>query len=231
MKSLLLALSLLALTACGGRSFQPVGNGFVPPNGPSVVDDSIVRGVAVITVTTDQTLAIFKYLNDLLMSTAFAASTATTTVTYNNAPAVTFTINTAALTAGAFTGDTLSLGAVTVSSLKDNNLKLCAPGGNTKCTTAILRVYTTGSVAGFVNTSDSPQYGAPVFASGLNPTTALPLLSPGVAVQQVTGMANSKHTVLLTDFPSPTYNVTSDFSNAGSGSYSMVFVVEYALAP
>lgn len=226
----IMVLAFLALTACGQQQFQPV-TAVIPANGPSTIDDSIVRGVALVTVTTTQVSAFFKFINNLIMPTAIAQSTASTVVTYNNASAVTFTINTTALIAGAFTGNTLSLGSVTVSALKDNNLKLCAPGGNTKCTTAIMRVYTTGSTAGFINTTDTPQYGAPVFASGLNPTTPLIIGSPGTAVQQVTGMASSKHTVQLSDFPTPTYNITSDFSNAGTGSYSTTFVVEYALAP
>lgn len=223
-------LAFLALTACAGQEqgFQPVA---LPPIGNSPIDDSTVRALAFVTIQSSQQTAFHKILNTLsLLPTAFA-STGTTTVTYSLAPSVTFSINVAGLTGGTFTGNTLNMGSISIATLSDNNLKICNPGGNTKCTQAIMRVYTTGAVAGFVNISDSPQYGAPVYVGTLNPSTAITLNSPGVAVQQVTGMAASKHTVVLSDFPTPTYAVTSDFSNAGTGSYSMGFVLEYALAP
>lgn len=222
---------MLGLAACNDGTFGPVENNLIPQLGPSLIDESIVRGIALVSVSSDQTSSIVKLFKEIFFLKSATASTGTTTVTYNNAPSVTFTLNTATLTGGAFTGNILSMGAVTVSALKDNNLKLCGGGGNQKCTTAILRVYTTGSVAGFVNTSDSPQYGVPVFVSGLNPATALVIGSPGVNVDQVTGIPSSKHTIQLSDFAPTTYNVTSDFSNAGSGTFQMTFVVEYALAP
>jgi hypothetical protein len=198
-----------------------------PTIGPSLVDGSIVRATALVEVASFHTTA----WHNIFFSNAYAASTATTVVTYNNAPSVTFTINAAALVAGSFTGDTLSLGSFTITALKDNHLNVCNPGGNTKCTTAILRVYTTGATAGFVNTSASPQYGNNVFTTGENPATALPLSSPGVAIQTLSGMASSKHTVKLSDFSPTTFSVTSDFANGGDGLYSMSYVVEYALAP
>lgn len=201
----------------------------IPAPGPQP-DNSVVRGIAVYTITSDQPDSITRFFRNLLNFNAYA-STGSTTVTYNNAPSVTFTLNVASFSAGSITNSVLSLGSIAVSALNDNNLKVCNPGGNTKCTQALFRVYNTGTVAGFVNTSDSPQYGAPVYTSGQNPTTALVLNSPGVQVDSLTGIPTNKHTVKLSDFPSPTYTVTSDFSNAGSGSYSMTYVFEYALAP
>jgi hypothetical protein len=156
-------------------------------------------------------------------------TTGSATVTYSNSPAVNFKIDASALVAGAMTGSTLSLGKVTVSDLSDNALNICGSNGKTKCTKAIIRLYTTGSIAGFVNTSDSTSYGVPVFASGLNPTTALTLGSPGVTAQQVS-IASNTHVLKLSDFTAPTYDITSDFSNAGAGQYSMTLVVEYALS-
>lgn len=197
-------------------------------------DDSVVRGIAVLTVESEQQTAMNKMIegfkNLFMIPEAKAVSTATTTVTYNNAASVTFTLNAATFTAGTFTGNTLSLGSFTITALRDNNLKVCTPGGTTKCTTAILRVYSTGTVTGFVNTTDGT-YGAPIFTSGLNPTTALVLATPGTPIDQINGMATTKHTVNLADFSTPTHTVTSDFTDAGSGNYSVTFVVEYALAP
>lgn len=226
-KYISLLLMCLSFMSCG-FSLTATHPGAIPPNGPKE-DNSVVRGIAVVQVDAYQSSAWTRLFS--FMTPAYAASTATTTVTYNNAAAVTFTINAAGLTGGSFTGDTLSLGSFTVTALKDNNLKVCAPGGTTKCTTAILRVYTTGATAGFINTSDSPVYGNPVYTTGDNPTTALPLNTPGISLDTISGMPVSKHKVNLSDFTPTTFSVTSDFVNGGSGLYSMVYVVEYALAP
>lgn len=220
-----------ALMGCGRDTTRTGMPPIAPEPGPRENDDAIVRGVAAFTISAEKENEFAKLFNSLLMPSAFAVSTASTVVTYNNAPSVQFTINVASFVAGSFTGDTLSLGSISISALKDNNLKVCNPGGNTKCTTAILRVYTTGATAGFVNTSDTPQYGVPVYTTGDNPTTAVPLLSPGVSLDTLSGMAASKHTVKLSDFTPTTFQVSADFANGGSGNYSMTYVVEYALAP
>lgn len=218
-----LALSLfILLAACSHDSGSSTTEAPLAPPPVSQTDESVVRGTALVEVTTSDSQP---------LSLQAMESTGSSTVVYNNAPAVTFEIDPSALVAGAMTGDTLSLGHVAVTALKDNNLNLCGTGGNKKCTIAEIRVYTTGTVAGFVNISETPNYGVPVFASGLNPTTPVTLGSPGVAVQQLANIPANKHKLKLSDFPSPSYNVTSDFSEAGSGSYKMTFVVEYALKP
>jgi len=207
-KSISLIMSCVFLSACGG----------VATVGKIGSDETVVHGRAYVHVS-----------NGSSNSGVHQRSSASTTVTYTNAPSTTFTINAASLVPGSFTGTTLSLGSVTVSSLQDNNLKVCNPGGNTKCTQGIIRVYTTGTVAGFVNTVDL--YGAPVYTGTLNPTTQVGLNSVGAVQVELTTIASSTHALNLSAFPSPTYSVNSDFSNAGAGNYSMVYVVEYALAP
>src|SRR5579884_3310313 len=155
-----LAIMLACLSGCGGSpsSESPVP---APPVDVPQPDNSIVHGQAFITITNDQLSAMNKLMN-WFMPRAYA-STGSTSVTYVNSPNTTFTIDVSGLAptfTPTFTGNTLNLGQVVVSSLKDNNLKVCNPGGNTKCTQAIIRVYTTGTISGFVNTADS--YGAPV---------------------------------------------------------------------
>lgn len=236
MKNLILALIFPLLTACGGfKSLE------LPPVGVPNPQGGVVVGRAVIQVSTPQeyiTKSFWRflhYLNEFLSPVAYAASTpgsGSTTVTYTNAPSVTYTLNVSGLAPNitpTFTGETLDLGSVTISVLTDNNLKVCGTGGNTKCTQATISMYTTGTTAGFLNTGDT--YGVPVYAGTLNPTTQVGLgAGNAVAVQQVTILAstNKQH---LTDFPSPTYAITSDFSNAGSGNYSMTLVIEYVLSP
>ena len=213
---------------CGLKE-QPISLG-VSDNVSYAIDDIVPRGLVFINLTSDQELAIYKYLRDLLMPKAYAASDVSSNVVYSNAASVTFTVNTANLIAGGFTGTTLSLGSFTITALSDNNLDLCG-NGHQKCTTALLDVYTMGSQAGFINTSDPNPYGVPVYTSSENPGVQAPLNSPGVDIETVSGMPTNKHKVNLSDFPTVLFNVSSDFSNAGSGSYQMTFVVEYALAP
>ncbi len=169
-------------------------------------------------------LALFKYLG---MPSAYAA-TGTTVVSYNNAAAVGFTINIAALAPGAYTGSTLSYGSISLATLSDNSLKVCGVGGTTKCNTAIIRMYTTGSVAGFVNTDES--YGVPLYAGSLNPSSPLGLNSAGSVQVQTYTIPGSTHKLTMANFPSPQYNMSVDMSNAGSGQYDTNLVVEYALS-
>lgn len=230
MKSVfVLLVALLTLAGCGSDAPQNNGGSAeaLPPVGQPLPDDSIVRGRAQFQVSASNDTAFNKFFKEL-MPYAYAA-TGGYTVTYTNAASVSFTINVAAFAAAGFSGDTLSLGHVDLASLDDNNLKICGVGGNQKCQKAIIRVYTTGSVSGFVNTDDGA-YGAPVYAGSLNPLTAVGLNSAGAVQVQVVTIAGNKNRLRLSDFSSPQYNVNADFANAGSGNYSMNFVVEYVLS-
>lgn len=254
MKTLVLALLTLSLMSCGRTQVMerdrptkpiptpptentPTGLPEVKPSddlsdnlspiGPDGTDDAVVRARIIYNVTADEQSFISKVLQ-LVLPYSWAA-TASTTITYTNAPNVTFTVNNANFIAGTMTGDTLSLGNLSLTALDDNHLKVCNPGGNTKCTNAAIRMYTTGSVAGFVHQSDN--YGLPVYAGTLNPSTALGLNAVGSVQVQTLTIAGNKKRVKLSDFPTPTYAVTSDFTNAGSGSYSMSLVLEYVLLP
>lgn len=236
MKKLLLMTMFLGLAACG-KNFQPANS---PQVGVPQEDGGVVVGSAMLTISTPgeyQTAAckVFKFLQNLILSTSYASSvpgSGNTTVTFNNAPGVTFTISVSGLAptfTPTFTGETLNLGSIVISALTDNNLKVCGAGNNQKCTQAVIRMYTTGTTAGFLNTGDT--YGVPVYAGTLNPTTQVGLgQANAVIVQQVT-IANGTNKQHLTDFPSPTYAITSDFSNAGSGAYSMAMTIEYVLNP
>lgn len=212
-----------AMNAACGSNPPPVGP--VPPVGPQS-DGSVVRAVAVVHVSRDApTFA--RHVWDLIIPPVCAA-TGSTVVTYNNAGVTSFALDTTAFTPGSFTGTTLSIGNVALSALDDNTLKVCGVGGNQKCLQAIIRVYTTGATAGFVHDVDG--YGAPVYAGNLNPSTEVGLNTAGSVQVQVVSIAANKNRLRLSDLPSPTYPVSADFSNAGSGSYSMTFVVEYALS-
>lgn len=224
-----LPIALLLSSCLFGCGSSGTPNGPNPPKNPVPIDE-VIHGMAIIQVSAQQS-DMFSRLMSHFFPVAYAA-TGTTTVTYTNSPNTTFTLDVSSLAPNftpTFTGSTLNLGNVTVSALSDNNLKVCNPGGNTKCTTATIQVYTTGSVAGFVNTADS--YGAPVYTGTLNPTTQIGLNTAGAVAVQTFTIGSTVHRLTLADFPSPTYAVTSDFSNAGAGSYSMTYVVQYALSP
>jgi hypothetical protein len=189
-------------------------------------DGSVVRGRAIIEVSADGPHTPLANIMRLLMPKAYAA-TGTSTVTYNNSGVISFTLNEAAFTASGFTGDILSLGSITMSALDDNTLKVCGGGGNSKCTLAVIRIYTTGAVAGFVNTAGA--YGAPIYAGSLNPASPVGLNAAGSVQVQTYTIPGNINRVRLSHFPTPVYAVTTDFSNSGSGAYSTVFVIEYVL--
>lgn len=227
------SLTLLAfvLTGCGQKlDATPLisTTGLTPVDTQSPADLSVVHGRALVNVTSDQRSALAKALKNIFLSHAYAAS-GSTPVTYTNGTSTTFTINVNAFTPGTMTFNTLSLGSVALSGLSDNNLKVCGTNANLKCTSAVIRVYTTGSMAGFVNTADA--YSAPVFTGSLNPSTPVGLLAAGSVQVQTLSLPPNKHTVSISDFPTPTYTVSADFSNAGAGSYAMTYVVEYVLLP
>ncbi len=216
------------MIACGkAKSFGMADSPELPKINIPNEDGSVIRGRAVYTITNEELSAMHKFMNQLLMPSAYAA-TGTSTVSYNNAGVTSFTINVSNFTPGSVSNDILSLGNFSISALSDNTLKVCGVNSNQKCNKAIIRVYTTGSVAGFVNTDDN--YGLPVYTGTLNPTTALGLNAAGAVQVQTYTIPSNSNIVKLSNFSNPTYNVTADFSNAGAGLYQMTYVVEYALS-
>lgn len=223
MKHAILVLSL-ALVGCA-PGFTPVETPTAPVGVPSA-DGYVIKGRSFMTVSMEKQGLVGKVINQYATPKAQAA-TGTSTVTYVNASSVQFVINNTSFAASGFTGDNLNFGQLLLSNLDDNDLKVCGVGGTQKCTKAIIRMYTTGSTPGFVNTTDS--YGLPVYSGPMNSTTPLGLNVAGsVIVEQVT-ISASKHRLKNTDFTNTSYPVTVDFSNGGAGSYQMVFVMEYAL--
>lgn len=219
-----LVLMVAMMTACGKG-----GGSQSPPVDVPVSDGSIVRGRAYLIVNSDGTIDYYdetaytkKFLLNLLISSAYAA-TASVPITYVNAAAVQYTI-TPSFGSPTLTGDELDLGTIGLATIDDNSLKVCGAGGNTKCTKAIIRLYTTGTSAGFIHSTDG--YSVPVLSGGNEIGLGA---ANAVIVQQVT-IASNKNRLRLSDFPAPTYPVKADMSNAGAGSYSMTLVMEYVLA-
>lgn len=235
MKYLFTLLSLLFVVGCGGPELTNPCNARgcansidVPPLG-SQDDGSVVRGIAVVNISSEQESAMHKVFNFFQLPHAYA-STATTSVVYNNAAAVTYTVNVAALVPGAFSGLNLNLGSFNITALKDDDIEVCGPLNDTQCVNAYLRVYTTGASSGFVNTTHVPGYSVPLYTSGINPAVPVPLSPANLNIKTVLAMDPSKHVVNLVDFVTTSYTLKADFSNAGFGSYSATYVIEYALS-
>ena len=120
-----------------------------------------------------------------------------------------------------------NFGTLQLANLQDNQLKVCGTNGKTKCGTAMIRIYTTGtSGAGLWNADD--QYGAPITA-GKSTLAPVGLNASGAAIVQQISIPANKHVLTLQDFASPKYAMEVDFTQAGTGTYSSTLVIEYAL--
>jgi hypothetical protein len=228
--AILLILLMLFFSGCGGGSGGGSSSGgnriSSPPGEPADASSDIVKSRATIILTAGSESVLMRRLNNLFSAYA-AAQTASITIT--NTPNTTMTINTAGLIAPPISDVNLSFGNIVLSSLQDNNLKLCGAGGTTKCTHAAIRIYTTGTTAGFFNAVDN--YAQPVSVTYNASTSVLGLIGSPIYLQTIT-IPNNRNTVKLTDFTAirpQVYDISSDFSDAGVGNFSVSIVVEFVL--
>lgn len=161
---------------------------------------------------------------------AMGGNPVTIPISVINAPNSEMTINTSKFTVPTITNAPLSFGELSISGLMDNNLNVCGKDGKTKCTTAVIRIYTVGPNAGFYNSdiADSRDITA-------NLSTSKPLNVGvgvgGAAVVQTIPIGASKHVFRLSDFvTTPAYKINSDFTEAGAGTYATTLVIEYGLS-
>ena len=129
-------------------------------------------------------------------------------------------------------GEVLDLGSVTLDLLKVNQLNQCGVGNDEKCTSAIVRVYTTAvtghnGVAGFVNKDES--YGVSVLAGEGSATESVGLTDANAAIVDTYTIPANDNKLTVGDFNGVTYELEVDFSNAGAGSYEMNLVIELAV--
>ena len=223
---------VLVIASCG----KDGGDGTVSyptnPTGQNGIDNYIPIAQAIVKLSNTENYAyqkILKYLNPI--PTAYAAPIANATVTYTAIEIGSMTIDTSSLVA-TNNGDTLDLGSLSITAIQANKLKVCGAANNLKCGTAVIRVYTQELVGfetidGFVNTTDS--YGVPVYSGKVTASEFLGLSSVNAAIVQSYTIPVSDRKINLSDFPTPTYLIQSDFSNAGAGNYEMTLIVELAL--
>lgn len=157
----------------------------------------------------------------MLLGTGNASNPITATV----APKVTFVVATDNFVAPAPV-DLASYGSLDVTDLRDNNLDVCGPAGTAACTTAVLRIYSSGTPgAGLWNAAKA--YGLPIMTG----TNVIGLDAAGARVVATLALAN-KVTVKLKDFTTAArfqVPVAVDFGNAAAGAYRSTLVVEYLL--
>lgn len=207
MQRSLQAIALLLLAGCGDK--LPFGGGIS-------LESIVVRSQARFTVTANHGV------NE-------RGETEEQPVTVINAPASSMALDNSDFAPPAVSNTLLDFGTLRISALQDNDLKVCGPNGNKKCSRALLRVYTTGTGgAGLFNAEDG--YGMPITATLSAPLT-IGLDAANAAVMQTIAIPNNKRVLRLSDFtPAPAYRIHSDFTEAGAGSFSTTIVVEYALA-
>lgn len=181
-------------------------------------DDLVVRSRAEFTVTAGSGARSFR-----------ANVSQTQPVTVTNAAATSMTLDNSGFVPPTISNAMMDFGNLAISALSDNDLKVCGAGGNQKCGTALIRIFTTGTAgAGLFNSADN--YGVPLTAALTTPLT-IGLNAAAAAVMQTISIPANKRVVRLSDFsPTPSYNVKADFTDAGTGSFSTTIVVEYALA-
>jgi len=73
-------------------------------------------------------------------------------------------------------------------------------------------------------------YGVDVYAGKPTATELVGLGAENAAIVQTYTIPSNDKKLTLSDFPSPTYFIESDFSSAGYGDYKIDIVIEVAVA-
>ena len=219
-----LVLLVFLLTGCGdGTKFFKKGKIGEEVDGYTPVAQ------AYITLTKEDPTFVNYIIKQLKSFTESYAQSQQIPVSYVVAPNASISVDTSGI-APTLSGDsnTLNVGSVVVTNARANKLKVCGPGGDQDCNSAIIRIYTVELVSdpgidGFVNTDDG--YGVPVVADNLS--VGLNAINAALVNEYI--IANGDRKITEDDFTDLSYNIDVDFSNAGAGNYEMTLVIELAL--
>jgi hypothetical protein len=151
-----------------------------------------------------------------------AVTPVNTNITYTEPEQGTFTLDTSGVTVTSTDLDTLSLGTVLLDTVNINKLTVCG-GGSDKCTSALVRIYTTGTHAGFINTSEG--YGVPLLAD----TVEVGLNAAGAIALDTYTIPASDRKLRNNDFSDTSWDLEVDMSNAEFGDYELDIVIELLL--
>ena len=221
-RNVLLLSGMIAVSGCGRELPKLQSGSEASSYDPSTI---VIRSTAAFLVSTDGSVT-------PVVPGHMRASSGSTGVTVTNSASTNMTLDTS-LFAIPVTITPFSMndfGFLQLSALTDNDLKVCGSNGNTKCTVAGIRMYTTGTVgAGLWN--EDGGYGAPITAGqSASALSVVGLDAAGASTMQSFTIANNRNTVKLSDFTNPKYYFKVDFTDAGAGSYTTTVVVEYFLA-
>jgi len=211
------------------------GQGTVDSGGQQPADDtSVVRGTWMLELTTDTRPASmgasFRMLSeDGITLAPDNVSRGTTQQPINGIVPenVSFTVSSTGFLAPTITNGVVSYGTLNVTALRDNSLRICGTGRNQRCTTGIVRIYSTGTTGPGL-WSEVEGYGLPI-TSG---TSTVGLGAANAAVAGTHTIAASRRVLTLSQFTttgSLAIPISVDFTDAAAGTYSTTLVVEYAL--
>ena len=246
-KLLLCSSVFLGLVSCAPQQGAP-------PEAPHIIDPKtiIIKSRATINLTVgDSSITssamlrgVRKLFQPFMIMNALATSpqSSSVSVTVTNAPSTTMVITNTNFVPPTITNSALDFGYLQITALQDNQLNLCGSSNTQKCTRAFIRVYTSGSYPGLYNSVDA--YSAPITAgqrpsaapytvtgvvgSGASNALVLEYLNNGTSS---TTIPTTQHVINLNHFPIPKFEINSDFTEAGAGTYMASLVLEYVLAP
>lgn len=208
--------AILLFTACDGKNRRNTPPFDPPQTGTDV--GGVVKGTAYIPV---------EVAADGSMR---PSASITYPVTIVNPPNVRFNVDTSKMVVPVISNTMLEFGKAELSELHDNNLSVCGSNGSTKCTSAYVRMYTTGKPGAGVWNSADGGYGMPIYANMTGtPRLTVGLNAANAAIVQKITIGGNKHVLNLNDFPTAAYEMRADFTEAGAGTYSATLVIEYGL--
>jgi hypothetical protein len=227
---IMLAVTLM-LTGCGNGNLNPVASVIPVSLAPVGTQDSngiFIKSRAAITLYGDTPSLAAVMMKNLLPS-AYAL-TGAQGVTVVNSGSSTMTLDATAFLLPKISNAALNFGSLAVTNLFDNSLSVCGSKANQKCGNAVIQMYTTGQAgAGLWNSVEG--YGVPVNAQLDSGSTVQTLnTDASKTIVQSYSIPTNVRTLRQSNFANALkYNVTSDFTNAGSGSFTTTIVVEYGL--
>lgn len=140
-----------------------------------------------------------------------------------------FSLDTTGMVTPVISNTMLDFGVLKISDLFDNDLKVCGTNNKKKCTKAYIQIYTKGAPGAGLYNADGG-YGMPFYA---NKSGEAPILigldAPAAAVVHQLDIPNNKNVLRLSDFAGAIYELHSDFTDAGAGSYQATAVIEYGV--
>ncbi len=146
-----------------------------------------------------------------------------------NAAISTMTVDWSNFAIPALSNTQIDFGNIAITNLYDDNLNVCGDSGTERCGTAWILIYTIGVGEGFRNTLTG--YGAPLEAGQVDAGPEMVGFEDlNATILQTYTIPSSQNVLTHADFPNPTYNIQSDFTEAPAGTYEATFVIEYYLS-